>query len=456
MTSLYGHLYRSLLFPLWENGIRRRPTLRHLRFLRQTERASLDELVALQNVALGRLVAHAYENVPFYRERMRADGIGPADIRTAEDLAALSPLSRDEARESFEQRKSTAPPLPEVYKMTSGTTGQPLAFGYDRGSEYWRQAVKLRGYGWAGYRPGEPSLHFWGALDALYAKAWSKKVKVGLDRGLRRELYADSNRRSDESLAAVVGLIEKHRPTVLVCFSQAGAALAHYVLEHDLRRWGPLPVICGAEKVFPHDRKALEAAFGPVFETYGSREVMLIGTECEAHDGLHVSMENLIVEVLVHDAGGLRPAAPGETGEIAVTDLHNYGIPFIRYLTGDLGVWKAAGACACGRQHVRLASIEGRCNDTLRDRDGSAVDSLFFNVMFSVLADKVRHFQAVQRKDGSVDLKIVPTAAFDEATLDSLKQISTKFLRGVELRAHVVPHIPVEKNGKLRVVVVEQ
>jgi phenylacetate-CoA ligase len=167
-------------------------------------------------------------------------------------------------------------------------------------------------------------------------------------------------------------------------------------------------------------------------------------------------METLIVEVLVRKGDEFRAAEPGETGEIAITDLHNYGAPFIRYLTGDLGVPEGDEPCRCGRQLRRLRSIEGRKNDTLRDAVGNEVDSLFLNVLFSALADKVRHFQAVQRKNGAVELKIVPSPTFDERTLEGVKRNCAKFLRGVPLRTQLVDDIPVEKNGKLRVVVVER
>jgi phenylacetate-CoA ligase len=455
MTDPYAAFYRNALHPAWESVVRRRPTLRYLRELERTQWYSAEELESLKDRAFARLIRHACDHVPYYREWFESSAIAPEDFGAA-DIGRLPLLTRDAARASFEARKATCRRKPAVFKMTSGSTGQPLAFAYDWESEYRRNAMRLRGYAWAGYRPGDNVVHYWGSLDALYPKQWHRKAKVGLDRALRRETYVDCGARSAQDLDRTIETIRRVRPKALVCYAQAGAALARHVNATSQRTWDVIPVICGAERVFDGDREALLQAFGPVFETYGSRELMLIGAECEAHDGMHVSAEHLIVEVLVREGEAWRSAEPGETGEIAVTDLYNYGAPFIRYLTGDLGVWAPPSRCRCGRASRRQRSIEGRTNDSLRDATGRQVDSLFFNVLFSVLANNVRQFQAVQKRDGSVRLKIVPTAAFDDELLRNITANCSKVLRGVDFRAEVVQEIPLGPNGKLRPVMVER
>jgi hypothetical protein len=84
------------------------------------------------------------------------------------------------------------------------------------------------------------------------------------------------------------------------------------------------------------------------------------------------------------------------------------------------------------------------------------VSGLFFNVLFSVLADKVKNFQAVQHRDGSIDLNVVPYTAFDATVIESVRRNCDKFLKGVDVRTHIVPEIPTGSNGKMRVVVVER
>lgn len=456
MTDLYGILFQRLLYPWWESGIRHRPTLAHLERLERTQWCSLDELKGFQETELQKLLNHSYQHVPHVRRRFQEAGLHPNDVQHVDELCRLPLLTRNEASEFFDDRKSMASPLPEISKMTSGTTGHPLSFAYDRGSEYWRQATKLRGYGWAGYRAGDRSLHFWGSIQAVHGAPLKKKAKTFLDHLLRREHYVDCSDHSEPALARVVSQIREISPSAIVCYAQAGAALARHIVDNESRDWRDITVISAAERLFPEDREVMVRAFGPkVFETYGNREVMLIASECPAHEGLHVSMENLIVEIVVREDSHVRPARPGELGEVVVTDLHNYGAPFIRYVTGDLALQLPERRCSCGRWLTRLGAVEGRATDTLRDGAGRPVGGMFFVVLFSTLAHKVRAFQVVQHKDRSIDLKLVPGSQFDDSLLAVVKTSCGKFIPGVSLRTEVVPEIPVGPGGKMRVVVVE-
>ena len=454
--DLYGALVRRVLYPAWESGVRRRPTLARLRQLRALERASLDELEAFQRRELAALLRHAHAHVPYYRRLLEEAGAGPEDIRGREELARLPVLTRQAARDSAEERMSTAPPLPAIKKTTGGTTGEPLVIRYDTGSEYWRQAVRLRGFGWTGWRIGDPALHYWG--EYTRERSLAAVAKERLDRALKREHYIDCTPRGDEHKAEVVSAIRRIRPRAIFCYAQAGAELARYINRTGARSWDTIPVVCGAERVFPADRAALELAFGPaVFETYGCRETMLIATECGEHDGLHLQMENLLVEVVGEDGA---PVGPGEVGEVVLTDLHNYGQPFIRYGNGDLAtVMPDQPPCRCGRAHPRLASVEGRQTETLRDREGKPVGGMIFNLAFSPLAEAVRQFQAVQHRDGSITVKVVPAAAGDElprAALDHVTRSCARYLPGVPVQFETVADIPATRTGKRRVVVVER
>jgi phenylacetate-CoA ligase len=464
MADGYGQFFRRVLNPAWETGLRRRPTLRHLRYLEETQWRSLDELNAIQAGELRRLLRHAYANVPYYRALFDKVGARPDDLRDAGALARLPVLQRDRARDTIQERTATAGAAVEIRKSTSGTMGRPLVFGYEASSEYWRQACKLRGYGWAGYKPGMRSLHFWGGGPPPVAGATTSlkkrltKLKVQADRAIRREHYIDCGRRGSVELDGVIEAIKRDQPEVIVCYSQAGADLARHVLQRNARSWGTIPVLCGAERLLPADRAVLEQAFGDaVFETYGCREVMLISTECDAHDGQHVSMETLVVEVVVRDGNGVsRPAQPGELGEVVVTDLTNLAMPFIRYANGDLAVAGKPGTCRCGRALPRLASVEGRVTETLVDGSGARVNGLVFNVVIAHLAHAIQQFQVVQRKDRSVTLRVVPTATFDSGIEGVLRATWERYLAGVPVTLELVGDLPISQSGKRQVVVVER
>src|SRR5690606_25431630 len=137
----------------------------------------------------------------------------------------------------------------------------------------------------------------------------------------------------------------------------------------------PRSVIVGAEKLYPFQRKLIEEAFAaPVFETYGSREFMLIAAECDRHEGLHLTSEHLLVEILDEDG---RPTPAGEAGNVVITDLYNFGMPFIRYANGDRAIagWSK---CSCGRGLPLLRQVTGRRLDVLHSPDGRRIPGEFF------------------------------------------------------------------------------
>ena len=317
----------------------------------------------LQAGLLRALLRHAAQHTAYYGRVFAERDLRLDDFTSVADLAQLPLLDRDTLRATLEARTATAPPFTAVEKTTSGSSGEPVTVRYNQESRVWRDAVRWRGYGWAGYEIGNRALHYWGVVPAT--TTIFKQYKVQLDRALKRDMYVDSTPRDDRSLARAIDALRMFKPHAMVAYAAGAAALARYVVENKLRNWNALPVLTGAEALVASDRAVIGEAFGPAFDTYGCREVMLIGSECEHHDGMHTSMENMIVELVVRDADGTeRAARPGEVGQIVVTDLHNLACPMIRYVTGDLATARDDAPCKCGRGLVRIGPIQGRVSDT--------------------------------------------------------------------------------------------
>ncbi|HEX7672367.1 MAG TPA: hypothetical protein VF395_22390, partial [Polyangiaceae bacterium] len=254
---------------------------------------------------------------------------------------------------------------------------------------------------------------------------------------------------------AALDLLRQTKPSVIVCYTQSCAQFARWILDEGLRDWDDIPVICGAEGVLPGDRAVLAKAFGPaIFETYGSRETMLMAAECEAHDGMHIQEENLLVEVLK----GTGSCPPGEAGDVVVTDLHNFGMPMVRYVNGDVAVLAAPGRCSCGRGLAKLERVDGRRADTMVDSQGNTVPGIVFHVLFSdARREVIRQFQAIQRENGAVVLKVVRGKEFDEEAFAAVTRRFSEYLRGlpfsIEFHESIPPHL---RSGKLKTIVVER
>jgi phenylacetate-CoA ligase len=446
----YGAVFEKLLLPIWERAIRQRDTLRHLAYLEQSQWCSEAERDRLQFEALTRLLQHAGTHVPYYRELFQALGIDPREIRSRADLAALPVLTREIVSERYDDLVDPAHRGKNLKKGTSGSTGKPLKFEYSRDSEHWRQAVKMRGYGWAGHRPGRKTFFYWAAVSA-----GPPTLKIRLDRALRRETFFDSMKQDEGARRAALQVLRRTRPEIIVCYTQSCVQFARWIVDNRLRDWDDIPVICGAEAVLHSDRAVLNRAFGPgIFETYGSRETMLIAAECEQHTGMHLSEENLVVEIS-HDG---QPVGPGESGDVVITDLHNYGMPMIRYVNGDVATLAPDETCPCGRSLRRLARVDGRRADTLFDRDGNAIPGIVFHVLFSdARKELIRQFQAVQNAQGEVVLKVVRGREFADDAFQNVTGRFSEYLRGlpftVEFHEAIAPH---QGTGKVQTIVVER
>ena len=454
--DLYRPILEKALFPAFE-AARGRPTVPLLRYLHGTERWSPDALHDLQAGLLRRLVRHAYAHTAYFRAVLDERGLHPESFHAVADLERLPLLDRDLVRTTFEARTAAGPPRWVIKKATSGTTGTPVVVKYNAESRYWRDATRWRGYGWGGYRIGMRAMHYWGNPPAY--ESWVQRQKLALDRKLKRDLYIDCIPRSDQALGHAVHELRRFEPQVIVAYAAGAAALARFVNEHGLRTWADIPVIVGAERLWPHDRAQIIEAFGPAFETYGCREVMLIGAECEAHDGMHTSMETMIVELVVRDDDGtVRAARPGEAGQVAITDLHNLACPMIRYVTGDVAVAHAAGPCPCGRGLTKIGPIEGRITETLHDGDGHAVGGLVFNVLFGVMDHVARNFQVIQKLDGSVILRVVPNVGvrLPDKENRAVHDVAAKYLPGIKFSVEYVDEIALTPAGKRNVVVIER
>ncbi len=448
--GLYAAFYGAFLSPVWDSVIRRRDTLRYLAELEQSQWLSSEERAEADVAALRKLLTYAGQNIPYYRDTFAAARFEPRAVTSRADLAQLPLLTRDIIRERYHDLVDPAHRGRNLKKGTSGSTGTPLKFEYSVDSECWRQAVKLRGYGWAGHRPGTKTFYYWAAVSGA-----PPGLKIRIDRALRREVFVDSMRQDEASRQAALAAFRRMRPEVVICYTQSCAQFARWILDRGLRDWHDVRVICGAEGVLPADRAVLAKAFGPdIYETYGSRETMLIAAECEAHAGMHLSEENLQVEILKGD----RPAAPGEAGDVVITDLHNLGMPMIRYVNGDVAIPAGDARCACGRGLLRLERVDGRRADTMHDRDGNVVPGIVFHVLFSDARQEiVSQFQAIQSENGAVRLKVVRGRDFNEDAFESVTRRFASYLRGlpfsVEFHDSIEPHY---KSGKLKTIVVER
>ncbi|WP_426284782.1 phenylacetate--CoA ligase family protein [Luteibacter sp. E-22] len=447
--NLYETTLRRVIWPAYEGGLRRRDTPAYMRRYERDQWLAPEEVASLQFQRLKRLLDWCYREVPYYKRRWDALGIVPQDIRDMDDYARLPVLTKADIRDNADEIKATSLKASLGYKATGGSTGEPLRFGFTRESNDRRVAVMWRGYGWAGSRMGRRTLFLWGG--AVGNPSAMHRMKDRIYNAVFARKLLDSFHMNESNMADYADAIDAYRPEVVVGYVGPLVRLAEWLLANHRQVARPASVIGAAEALHPFQRELIEKAFGaPAYNTYGCREFMLIASECEHRQGLHVNADHLVVETLDHE--GMPP--PGGSGEVAITDLFNYGMPFIRYVNGDMATY-ATSTCACGRGLPMLASVDGRKLDAIRTPAGHILPGEFFPHMLKDVPGLAR-FQLVQRRLDRLDLSIVRGRGFEDASLDYIRREVGKVLGdSAELHCHFVDDIPLTRSGKLRVTVSE-
>jgi phenylacetate-CoA ligase len=447
MTGLYEPLFRRVLFPAYESGLRRRKTLAYLRQYEQNQWRTLEQIETLQWQKLQGLIRHCWEQVPYYRELWPTLGISaPDDISSPADYARLPVLTKPEIRANFDKLIAPAYRDGLLYKTTGGSTGEPLRFGYTRESYERRLSIMWRGYGWAGARLGQRTLYLWGTSigaqkrkDRLYHAAFNRYMLNAFEM-------------SEARMAEYADAMDRFRPETIVSYVAPIVKMAEWLIANNRRIHRPQRILGAAESLHESQRRIIEQAFGcPAYNTYGCREFMLIAAECEHRGGLHVNADHLKVELGAVDGEGQDDSGPRD---IIVTDLHNYGMPLLRYANGDLAT-AGARTCACGRGLPLLASVDGRKLDALRTRDGRFVPGEYIVYAF-LYATGIKRYQVVQKRLDAFEIRIVRDRDFEPSAIDLVRRELLKVVGdSVALNFEFVDEIPLTQTGKLRVTVSE-
>jgi phenylacetate-CoA ligase len=250
-----------------------------------------------------------------------------------------------------------------------------------------------------------------------------------------------------QRLAQMAQTIADARPVLMDGYAEALDFLAQYLNSEGRIDVRPRALMSSAQTLPAASRRLIEEAFGcKVFDKYGSREFSGIAYECDSHDGHHVVAEGYIVEVLKEG----RPARPGEVGEIVITDLNNYCLPFIRYRIGDLAeAMDGDAVCSCGRGAPRLGAIAGRIQSIIEGTDGQFLPGAFFSHYLKEFDHAIKRFQVIQEERGAIKFCVVKGGRYSDDVLQEVLATFRRFL-GEKMRIDVefVDNVALVRTGK--------
>ena len=419
--------------------------------LEPIERASRDELQALQLTRLKQTLQHAYANVPHYKQAFDAAGVHPSDLKTLADLSKFPFTTKHDLRANY-PFGMFAVPREQVARIhaSSGTTGKPTVVGYTlKDIDTWANLV-ARSIRAAGARSGD-LVHvaygyglFTGGLGAHYGVERAGCTVIPMSGGQTEKQ---------------VQLITDFQPSIIMCTpSYMQVVIEEFERQGLDAKASSLKLgIFGAEPWTEAMRTEIETNAGiDAVDIYGLSEVMGPGvaSECiESKDGPVIWEDHFYPEIIHPETGELLP--DGSEGELVFTSLTKEALPIIRYRTRDL----TRLLPPTSRSMRRMGKIVGRSDDMLIIRGVNVFPTQIEEIVLqhSQLSGQ---YQLVVTRDGHLDAvqvrcELLPTASISAPEAQSWLTERIKTLVGITTQVSVEAPNSIERTlvGKARRVV---
>jgi len=420
-----------------------RPCLREVRAFNKLTREQMREH---QWKKLRALLEYVYQYSPYNREAFDRHGVTPAMIQSPADFARV-PLLTKEAIRKHSARMVSTQKRRVTRRHTAGSTGMPLDFVKDDDSLGYMGATMHDCYSWHGIEICDRQCRIWGL-----PREFKRQLSIRTRDFLLNRIRLSSFEVSDETSTAFYHKVRRFRPRFMY-----GVPSYMTELALRLRRLGFDPadlrlhvIVATGEILYPEQKQLMREAYAcPIVNEYGTTESGIIAFAC-ASDQMHVMNHKIYLEVIDPATG--KEVAPGESGEVVLTDLRSYAMPFVRYHLGDI-VEKRDDFCSCGLQSPLVGRIEGRLEDMLTTPEGNKVAGGMF---YYTLTKGIRKFKVYQRAIDSLEVFVEKGDDFEQIDLNAIREKWRVYL-GPTMRVsfQVVEEIPADKSGKFRYFVSE-
>jgi phenylacetate-CoA ligase len=412
---------------------------------RQRRREQWLDAEGLARLRASRLqrLARTAARAPYFRDLFQRVGLKPDELTEA-TLRDLPLLDKARLHAAGPGDMITGPPAAFSPVTTSGSTGEPLRVlrsTQDQAevSGVWRRALDAFGH------------HLFDQqVNISTGQAVAKSGPVVLLRRLGL-LPRIQHLSSFDPVDSQIAVLRRVRPHTFSAYAVSLELIAERMLEQGIGDVRPAVVFSAAMPLSDRGRELAERAFGVrPLDLYVAAELGPLGFECPVRRGaLHLNDDVQIIEIL--DAQG-RSVAPGEVGEVVVTQLHTLAQPLIRYRLGDLAA-RLPERCVCGRGLALLSPVQGRTRHVIRTPDGRTIAGMLVSTVVKLFKE-VRRWQVRQIAPDAARVLVVPAAGWDASIgREMARQLTAKFGESMRFEVEAVDDIPLAPSGKLQTIV---
>jgi len=412
----------------------------HLLKIWRNQWLTKQELEELQQRKLQKIIKHAYERVRYYRQLFDSVGIRPEDIRSKKDLQYIPVTSREQIqRVPINEIAAKGIKLGDCHRMrTSGSTGIPLEVIKSEKEYQLSNLVMMRSFLANGYRLTDKQVVIITPRDPR--TYWFQYL------GLMRQNCISAF----DNAASQIKQLRQVSPDFIWGLSSSLGRIAEEVRKRDIEDISPRGVATGGEILNEKTRQAIQSTFrSQVFDFYSSQECGNIAWECDRHEGYHINIDSLVVEIVNNG----KSARPGEKGEVLITGLDSYAMPFIRYRMKDIGVG-GKESCSCGRGLPLLKRVEGRADDLVVLSDGTLISPAELVCALGSVPG-VLGFKVLQKEIDQFVLQLkIERNCTGGTVIKKVRQEMTRILgHQSHIEIQIVGEIPRDSSGKMRSVV---
>lgn len=354
------------------------------RFFRNTFTWDREEVLAYQSERLQKLIRHARETVPYYREEFDRLGLEPGDIKTPACLAELPILDRDAIRNHQKCLLSYRFEGKSLHKgRSSGTTGIPIHYYHDTEGLSAGVAAGYALWGMSGWKPGQRRIHIWG--NELSIRRWKTAGSKMKNLLLRQKNIASTLLNDPENMPRLARQAVRFAPLSIEGYASSIYSLAAYFQKQGLRLKNLKMVLTTAENLEPYQQELIEKVFAPTGDLYGSGEVLGIATRPAGEKLYYVLDPHVILETAETGIPGMK--------NLLITDLNNYGMPMIRYQIGDMVDQLREPVPGAKYPFTWFTKIQGRSSDIISLPNGKKFHpvSIFGGTSFREIPQITRH-----------------------------------------------------------------
>ena len=442
---MHSKIIKNVIFPIYQMKLphEERYTT-YINLLEKTQWWKYSELEKLQLKNLKNLLHHANNNVPFYHKMFKKINFKPEYVKSVNDLNKLPVLTKEKVNKNFNELYARNYPNEKfILSSTGGATAAPMKFYIDNKWEACNMAAANRSWSWAGYKLGDKMAYLWSAPEDLRDSSYIDKIR----HYLLKTINLDAFNLTEENMNKYIKILSRFKPKIINTYASAIFTFSEYIKKMGIDTINPKAILTTADMLYDYKRKSIEKAFNcEVFDYYSGRDTSLQAAECQEHFGYHLSIENAVVEFMK----GNEHAAVGETGNLIITDLCNYAMPFIRYEIGDLGT-PSDEECPCGRKLPIMKSLKGRTYDYVLTSDGRQLSGLFFHsILVYNKIQGIKEFQIVQKTKNKIIVNIVKNEKEKTEDINRFISLIKKNVgEKVEVELEYVTSIKRTSTGKL-------